>query len=582
MTTPIADVLAEIATQPPDAWDALLRKRFPDAPSLVQQGLLWLRADRERVADAESPPSLGDGDARYQLGVMLDAGATASVWQAYDRTLGRNVAIKVFGADRVGRARRHSLSRGGVDDILAEARAACEVTSDHVVRVLDVHDDDAHPYIVMELIGEHDPLRGELVPGRSAAACRPENLDEAVRWVIEAARGLHDAHLRNVFHRDLKPHNVLITPLSRRARIADFGLAVSADRGERAGTTGLIRRGPNGAVRVAGTPEYMAPEQARGLPIVLSARDVSERTTLVRVDVWGLGALAYDLLGGRSPWTRGADGDEAWEVASSGARPPPITRTPTGERIPMRLQQIVERALAFDPAARYATAAEVGNELQAFLDRRPTSFDRARHRRLALWSRRNPQLTLTALVAVGLGAATLAAYAPITHLRDQREALATENAQQEADNQQLAARAAKARALVGETEEGLAKQAAALAMLERAVGEGQREVQAITEAKEHALHDASEATRKLVDALAIARSERQVAEYSRSLYEGFWTTARTDAEASTKALEQALKERDVARAERDQSGDGTRCGGRGAAARRRRIARRCARSRITR
>jgi len=530
----ITDVLALAARGAPERWEATLRESFPDDPELVRQGLLWLRADRES-AGVDEVPSLGAGDARYQLGVLLDAGATASVWQAHDRTLGRNVAIKIFRADR----------SGAVDEILAEARAACEVTSDHVVRVLDVHDDGTHRYIVMELIGEYDPRHDGLVPARSAAICRPTSVEEAVRWLLDISRGLHDAHLRNVFHRDLKPANVLITPLSRRARIADFGIAISA---ERVDTSGLVA----GGVRVAGTPEYMAPEQARGLPRGLSPHDVDGRQALVRVDVWGLGALAYDLLAGSPPWQATRDA-LAWEVAATGQRPPVPARTPTGERVPARLRRIVDKAMAIDPANRYATAAELGRELGAVLERRPTSLDRSPVIRLALWSRRNPQLTMTAIGALALAAAVLVAYVSIRHLRGERAELAAETAKAEIENQELADRMRTTRAELERTEAGLALQVTALDHLRHALAEEQKEYQAIIDAKEHALHDADVATKRLVEQLGEVHSDRDVAEYGRGLYEGFWTSARKDVERLTGERDQVTGERDVARGERDQA-----------------------------
>ncbi|HEU4731973.1 MAG TPA: protein kinase, partial [Kofleriaceae bacterium] len=264
MSGAIAAALDELAVRSPEEWPALLRARFPGDPGLTRQLLLWLHASRDPAGPGEPGKAGGHADpgelagvddrtgagplgasTRYELGVRLDDGATASVWRAYDRKLRRNVAIKVFRAGS-------SLATG---EILAEARAAAEVISEHVVRVIDVHDAEP-PYIVMELVGEHEPRTGALQPGASAATCRPRDLWEAVRWVHDVARGVHDAHLRNVFHRDLKPHNVLITPISRRARIADFGLAVTAqtDPAETAGTP-LIRTGPSGAVSVQGTPE---------------------------------------------------------------------------------------------------------------------------------------------------------------------------------------------------------------------------------------------------------------------------------------------------------------------------------------
>ncbi|MGN6106968.1 MAG: serine/threonine-protein kinase, partial [Kofleriaceae bacterium] len=280
MTEPeIAEAVAEIAARPPGEWAALLDARFPGDPELVRQATIWLTAGHALAPEAAAP-SLGEHDERYELDRLLDTGATASVWLAYDRKLARNVAIKLFRAER----------SPALDALFAEARAACDIISDHVVRVLDVYAGDV-PCIVMELVGEHDPDRGVLEPGTSAASCRPRDLTEAVRWVRGVALGVRDAHLRNVFHRDLKPHNVLITPFSRSAKIADFGLATRA-----AGATS-----PSGR-HAAGTPGYLAPEQASGLTHALDPRDPADRAVVVGKDLLGHGAKADDLIGGAPPW----------------------------------------------------------------------------------------------------------------------------------------------------------------------------------------------------------------------------------------------------------------------------------------
>jgi hypothetical protein len=526
-------LLLEVASKPPASWRDALERRFPDDPELVRQALVWLHASKD-TGDGHG----FDGD-RYELGVMLDAGATASVWQAHDRKLGRNVAIKLFRIER----------SPSLDEILAEARAACEVASDHVVRVFDVHDDDP-PAIVMELVGEYEPRRGTLAPGASAAACRPQSIDEAVRWVRDVALGVHDAHLRNVFHRDLKPHNVLITPLSRRARVGDFGLAVSAN-GAAGGAVGLIRTGPTGPVKVAGTPEYMAPEQARGLPLVLDPHDPDDRAVLVGVDVWGLGAIAYDLIAGRPPWQPG-EGLEAWEVAATGASPPAVDRD-LGRAVPARLRRVLDKALAPEPNARYTTAAELAGELDAYLARRPTSLDRSRAVRVALWARRNPQLTIAAVLAAILAVITLVAYATVVEVRTQRNELAGEIDRARAERVELEARAQKLHKELADTESSLAEKATALDRLHHTLAEAKQEYDAIVAAKERALRDADAVTRSLVEQLATARSERDTAQLGRELYEGFWTRARAEADQAARDRDQAQHERDDAHKERDQA-----------------------------
>ncbi|HEY4059092.1 MAG TPA: protein kinase, partial [Kofleriaceae bacterium] len=241
----IRDQLATIMTRPRGEWRALVDREFGQDRALRLQALLWLHSATEAPGDESAPPSLGtSADERYELLLRIDAGASASVWKAYDRRLGRHVAIKVF--SELG-------DSDAVEQVLAEARAASDVVSEHVVRVLDVQYGDGIPYIVMELVSEFDVDRGETVLGASASTTRASSADEVARWVSQVARGVHEAHLRSVFHRDLKPKNVLITPKSRRARVADFGLSVSGASIEAThATMSLIMSGPSGPLSVRG------------------------------------------------------------------------------------------------------------------------------------------------------------------------------------------------------------------------------------------------------------------------------------------------------------------------------------------
>ncbi|MFT3699232.1 MAG: protein kinase [Kofleriaceae bacterium] len=516
----LAEILAGIAARPESEWGELVAARWKDDPALQAQAMIWLRTNRERVDDDDVTPVLA-GD-RYELGVLLDVGGSASVWQARDNKLDRNVAVKVFRGER----------SPVVDEILAEARAAAEVASDHVVRVLDVHDADP-PYIVMELVGEWEPRRGVLAPGGSAAAVRPRSQAEAVRWVRDVARGVHDAHLRNVFHRDLKPHNVLITPFSRRARIADFGLAISE-----ASTTDT-------ALEIAGTPGYIAPEQAAGLSPHLDPHDLTDRSVLVALDVWGLGALAFDLVMGEAPWHDDA-GLEAWERAAVAVESPKLSSD-----VPKRLRKILDKALAIDPKLRYATAGELADDLDAYLARRPTTHEWRRISHLYLWMRRNPQLAVTVGLAAVLATLSIVAYLNVVEVRKQRNALADEAQQAQAENTQLTARAQKARENLTATESELGTKAKELEELRTRLADADKEYEAIVAAKERALRDADAATKQLADQLAAMRGERDEARVAQKLYEGFWTRARTESAESTKERDSAQKDRDTARGERD-------------------------------
>jgi serine/threonine protein kinase len=517
----IHEVLEATAERPSHEWREALARHWPADPELVQQALVWLRA--ERAADQERPLLPG---ARYELQELLDRGATASVWRAYDRKLCRDVAIKVF----------HDARSLPLDRILSEARAACEVISDHVVRVHDVHDADL-AYLVMELVGEYDSRGSTLRLGASGDRCRPRDPTELARWLRDVARGVRDAHLRNVFHRDLKPANVLITPISRRAKIADFGLAVTtADQ-----PMDLVLRRGTSVVQIAGTPAFMAPEQARGIPARSDPDDPQDRAALVAIDVWGLGAIAFAWLAGRPPWRSSCDA-EAWEVAIAGPPPDVPGRMPTGERIPRTLRRIVQRALA-PVGERYASAAEVADELDAFLVRRPTSFERSRSARTILWARRNPQLTVTAVVAVALAAMTIAAWKTIERLHEQRADLVADMQQLETELRQ---RAESARRELASTEQELHTRTSALAALRGRLASAESEYRDTITAKNEALRTADESSRQLSTEIMTVRVERD-------LMQAYLAQVRRENELAMREREAVARERDAARVERDKA-----------------------------
>lgn len=541
----IREKLLRISARPPSEWRKRVVQEFPGDPTMHAQVLLWLHSEKQGPELEGSPPSLGEAaDERYELTVRLDSGANSSVWQAFDRRLGRNVAIKVF----------HDRDESeALDQVLAEARAASDVISDHVVRVLDVQYGDGHPYIVMELVSEYDPERGEVVLGTTAAASRPRSIEEVARWVMQVARGVHEAHLRNVFHRDLKPKNVLITPNSRRARVADFGLAVSGASPDAAHPAiTLLKRGPSGPVSVRGTPEYMAPEQARGLPLTLDARNAADRAVLVALDVWGLGAIAYDLLMGRPPWLgRKSDDLSAWEVAASTERPLPLERTHHGDRVPRRLRRIIAKAMATDPTQRYPSATAVANELEDFLALRPTTLDRSRLLRIALWCRRSPQLALTILVAFALTALAGATELTVTRLQHERAALDRKVKSQRAEKQQLNASVDEAQRQLEDTQRKLAVERENLSSLEKTLADERTSYATLIDAKEQALLDATRSTRRMMEQLEQARRERRMAEAARAGAEKLIADLRQAAEKSAKEREKLRRERDAARGERD-------------------------------
>ncbi len=206
----------------------------------------------------------------YRILSQLGAGGMGVVYRAHDTKLGRDVAIKVLPSefardpDRLARFRR-------------EARMLASLNHPNIAAI----------YGLVEAAGETDCLILELVEGEILRGPLP--VDLALEYARQVADALHAAHEKGIVHRDLKPANVKVTPRGR-VKVLDFGLAkaIWGLDGDRYLTQGGAALGAMSlAGRIAGTPGYMSPEQARG-------EDVEERT-----DIWAFGCLLYELLAGK-------------------------------------------------------------------------------------------------------------------------------------------------------------------------------------------------------------------------------------------------------------------------------------------
>src|SRR4051812_16128914 len=216
----------------------------------------------------------GDQVGAYTVERRLGTGGTGEVWRARDHRLARDVAIKLLlphpsasAADRV-RAFQH------------EARAAGTLNHTNVLTVYDVGEHGGAPYLVTECL-EGEPLRARMRAG-------PIAIDAALDIALQAARGLAAAHARGIVHRDLKPENVFIAR-DGRIKILDFGLATLLDA-PRTGASSYAPAGELAASLFAGTAGYMAPEQVLG------------EATDGRADMFALGVMLYEMLGGRRPF----------------------------------------------------------------------------------------------------------------------------------------------------------------------------------------------------------------------------------------------------------------------------------------
>lgn len=290
------------------------------------------------IALAPTTPSLD----KYEVLEEIGHGGMATVYRAKDRRLGRDVAVKVI--------HKHLRENAEVAArFVSEARAVAKLKHQNIVEVYDVSDeDDPERYLVVELV-EGTTLR-QLLADRK---CVPAEIAAAIALEIGAA--LEHAHLHGVIHRDIKPENVLVNmrpPSSAREgpesaqhariKIADFGIAKLLDA-----------QGVTSTGQVLGSPAHMAPEQIEG-------GDVDARS-----DVFGMGVLLYECMVGRLPFD-GKNPAQVLRKVLDGTFTPAERARPS---IGVFLSRAVERALAREQDARFASVADFCDVLKKELDR---------------------------------------------------------------------------------------------------------------------------------------------------------------------------------------------------------------------
>jgi serine/threonine-protein kinase len=279
---------------------------------------LPLPASPEPPAAETADPSLLTGTP-YKLVSELGRGSTGVVYQALHVDLSRTVALKLMDPDKLGGP--------AVDRFRAEARTIAQLSHDNLIKVFDFGvAQDGRPYYAMEY------LVGESLE-RKLAKDGELGYREAVGIALQCARALEVAHGAGVLHRDIKPGNLLLTAAGV-VKLFDFGLAAEPTGG-----------GDAEALHVVGTPEYMAPEQARA-----GAADA-------RSDIYALGAVLYELLTGYQPHVASSL-VELIEVKRRAALVPPSVRRPEA-KIPKVVDDLVGKMLSADPAQRPQSAGEL-------------------------------------------------------------------------------------------------------------------------------------------------------------------------------------------------------------------------------
>src|SRR5262245_12533335 len=297
----------------------------PAGPSADSAAQPPASADLSFLDPSSEPGSLGRLD-HYEVLEVVGQGGTGVVLRARDTKLERVVALKVLAAPLAasGTARRR---------FAREARAAAAVRDDHVVAIHAVRDDAPLPYLVMEYIDGCN-LETQLRKGG------PPEVKEVLRIGTQVASGLAAAHRLGLVHRDVKPANILLENGVQRVKLTDFGLARAAD------DASLTQSG-----YIAGTPLYMAPEQANGEPIA------------PRADLFSLGSVLYELCAGHPPFRAPSTVAVIRRVCVD--TPRPIREL--NPDVPEPLCRLIERLHAKNPADRPASAQEVADLLAQLL-----------------------------------------------------------------------------------------------------------------------------------------------------------------------------------------------------------------------
>lgn len=328
----------------------------------------------EPTVAAAAPPPIAPGSriryfGNYELLEEIARGGMGVVYKARQTNLKRIVALKLILTGQLATSE-------DVQRFQAEAQAAARLEHPHIVPIFEIGQAEGQHYFSMALI------EGESLAQRIARGVLPPR--EAAQIMCKVAQAIAFAHVEGVIHRDLKPANILLDRSSE-PHVTDFGLAkrVAAEQ------SGISAREPLTATgQILGTPSYMPPEQASG-----KAGEVGPQA-----DVYALGAVLYCALVGRPPFQAATVLDTLLQVIEQD----PVPLRQLNAAIPRDLQTIAMKCLEKDPRQRYATAAELAEDLRRFLNDEPIAARPIKPvERAWRWLRRQQRsVLLTAATAV--------------------------------------------------------------------------------------------------------------------------------------------------------------------------------------
>jgi len=322
------------------------------------------RGEKELPSE-ELPREFGD----YELLEEVGRGGQGVVFRAWQRSLSRTVAVKIIGIGQF--ATSAHLKR-----LRREAEAAAKLNHPGIVPVYEVGELDGTYYFSMRFV-EGDCL--DEVVSRGSISVR-----QAAELIAKVARTVHYAHEHGILHRDIKPGNILLDA-NGEPHLTDFGLARLVEHGSTV----------TGSLEVMGTPSYMAPEQAVG-----NNAAVSKGT-----DVYGLGAVLYELLTGHPPFAGGTTYETIRMLLDSEPRQP----RSWNRKIDRDLSDICLKCLEKNPRYRYSSALALAEDLERWLRHEPIRAKRSGFLiRSRKWVQRNPMIAalimLSIVLAAGLGA----------------------------------------------------------------------------------------------------------------------------------------------------------------------------------
>jgi serine/threonine protein kinase/ABC-type phosphate/phosphonate transport system substrate-binding protein len=320
--------------------------------------------------DLEAVQDLPRQCGEYELLRQIGCGGMGLVYEAQQVRLKRRVALKMIRPDL---ASKKFLRR-----FLVEGEAAARLDHPNIIPIYEIREDGPESFFSMQFI-EGETLKEKIRQGTAGLKNLPGSevqgrATAAARLMACIARAVHHAHERGVYHRDLKPGNILIDAEGQ-PHIADFGVAKILRQEERTDAESSLTM-PGATL---GTPEYMAPEQAAGTVL-------SDTTSIAAADIYSIGAILYELLTGRPPFHGNSHLETLQKVREADLKRPRAIDA----AVPRDLETVCLKCLEKNPRARYATAETLADDLERWLASKPiTARPVSVPMRVQRWVKRN-------------------------------------------------------------------------------------------------------------------------------------------------------------------------------------------------